>query len=85
MVAGETIHPNAPAAQLTSALGAKFYVIFACHPPEIIRVGYESGSAGAPSCNLRGQLATPWLQRFLTHTPGFIADSSPPAMMEEWR
>jgi hypothetical protein len=37
MVAGETIVPNASAAQLTPAVGAKFEAHFAYHHPEIIR------------------------------------------------
>ena len=37
VVAGETVFPDAPAAHLTPALGAKCKLIFACHHSEIIR------------------------------------------------
>jgi hypothetical protein len=39
VVAGETILPDAPAAQLAPA--ARFEVVFASHGPEIIRAFYK--------------------------------------------
>jgi hypothetical protein len=54
MVAGETILPDGPAAQLAPVLGAVSWVPVARHHPEIIRVVSANG--------LHGRLPDPELQ-----------------------
>ncbi len=65
MVAGETILPNEPAAQLTPASGSLPWVFVAWDHAKIIRAVYANGAAGGSPVRTEWGIAT----ATLPHSP----------------